>query len=209
MLFLFIGFNLLNAQSNYYYYYKGEKVYLTLHKKHFYIFTDNNFLVSSLEGKGFEKFTLIDDDTVNEKKFAHLELSIEPNDEEYYQKLELLKQLPNIENVGLFFDRFDSAPIGISKYFYVKLKNINDYKVLENIASQKKVQIIKGVSSMPEWYVLAPLNNNSASSSLELCNQFYETGLFADVDPAFMFNFGSDNEEKYQILPQQTSILAT
>ena len=33
----------------------------------------------------------------------------------------LLKQLPNIENVGLFFDRFDSAPIGISKYFYVKL----------------------------------------------------------------------------------------
>ena len=41
---------------------------------------------------------------------------------------------------------------------------------------------------MPLWYKLK-LNKDNSKSSLEICNEFYETGYFANVDPAFQFNF--------------------
>lgn len=42
---------------------------------------------------------------------------------------------------------------------------------------------------MPMWYILS--TTNSTYTSLELSNQYYESGLFADVDPAFAFNFSN------------------
>ena len=43
---------------------------------------------------------------------------------------------------------------------------------------------------MPLWYKLE-LNNGNSRSSLEICNEFYETGHFADIDPAFQFDFSN------------------
>jgi subtilisin family serine protease len=43
---------------------------------------------------------------------------------------------------------------------------------------------------MPLWYKLK-LNIGNNKSSIDVSNEFYETGNFADVDPAFMFNFNN------------------
>lgn len=43
---------------------------------------------------------------------------------------------------------------------------------------------------MPIWYILKSAIN---SNGLETSNKFYETGKFTDVDPAFMFNFKTNN----------------
>jgi subtilisin family serine protease len=37
------------------------------------------------------------------------------------------------------------------------------------------------------WFILS--TTNSSFTSLELSNQFYESGLFSDIDPAFIFDF--------------------
>ncbi|UOE41399.1 S8 family peptidase [Chryseobacterium suipulveris] len=191
--FLFVVFGFLNAQTDFYYYYKGQKKYLTVNKKSFYLFTNNNFDTSSTANLGVEDYILIDDINSVNTKFTHLKLSNEPTDNQtYFQKLNELKQLPNVEHVGLFFENENGElSVGISKYFYVKLKDISDFSILNQTALVKGADIVKQVPNMPKWYIVAVSNGNSISS-LELGNQFYETGLFDTVDPAFMFNFTFD-----------------
>jgi len=132
------------------------------------------------------------DKLTQSQDIVKLEFQNEPSDTEFNQKLNLLKQNPEIKNIGLFFKRGDNAvSIGTSNIFYVKLKNISDFDVLQQTTISKGVQIEKQVPYMPEWYIIS-VNNPYLGTSLSLSNQFYETGLFADVDPAFMFNFTSN-----------------
>ena len=63
-LFLF-NFIISNAQSNYYYYYKGEKVFLTLDKKSLSISVFDNFHEQSLNDIGLKKYSLEDDNSLN------------------------------------------------------------------------------------------------------------------------------------------------
>ncbi len=122
--------NSMMAQSNYYYY-KGNKVNLSV-----------DYNLSNQSGK----------------------LSI--------------KRQNNIESIT------------ISNIFYVKLKNSTDLNLLQQVANQKNVNIIHQNIFMPLWYKLE-LNNGNSRSSLEICNEFYETGHFADIDPAFQFDFSN------------------
>jgi serine protease len=179
----------LNAQSNYYYYYKGQKVYLTLDKTLLNISAGENLQKSSVTPLNFKDFNLeIDNSNSQLQKNAKLEFQSIPSDIEFLQKINSLKQNVNINNVSLYFKRTNAPSIGTSKYFYIKLKNENDFATLQQIAIQKNVQIVKQVPYMPNWYILS-LNKTTIGNSIDLTNYFYETGLFADVDPAFMFNF--------------------
>tara|TARA_B110000879_G_C11169858_1_gene513043 strand:- start:1544 stop:3469 length:1926 start_codon:yes stop_codon:yes gene_type:complete len=119
------------AQSNHYYYYKGEKINLTI---------DDNY------------------SDQNNTYFKRTDTDIEP--------------------------------IQISNIFYIKLYKASDLSQLEQTTSQKNVSIVNQNSFMPLWYKLK-LNTNNNKTSLQVCNEFYETGKFADVDPAFMFKFNN------------------
>lgn len=194
LLFAISGF--LNAQSDYYYYYRGQKKYLTLDKKSFYAFTNNNFDRSSITKLGFKDHSEVNKASSEKTKVRHLELAAEPKDKTaYYQKLNELRRIPNVEHVGLFFKNSNSESVGISKYFYVKLKNPNDYNLLQKIAKEKKADIVKQIPNMPKWYMIA-VSNGSTSTSLDMGNQFYETKLFDTVDPAFIFKFSYDEDVK-------------
>ena len=48
LLFLFFGALFINAQSNYFYYYKGQKIYLTLDKTKLSIITNSQFEKNSI-----------------------------------------------------------------------------------------------------------------------------------------------------------------
>ncbi|MGC6430329.1 MAG: S8 family serine peptidase [Jejuia sp.] len=90
---------------------------------------------------------------------------------------------------NIYFKRANNVkPIPISDIFYVKLHKSSDLSQLQQTANQKNASIVHKNSFMPLWYKLK-LNTNNNKSSLQVCNEFYETGKFADVDPAFMFNF--------------------
>ena len=109
----------------------------------------------------------------------------------YYkgEKVNLTLDTNTSSDNKIYFKRSNSAKsIPISNIFYVKLRNANDFSLLKQIADQKDVSIVHKNSFMPLWYKLK-LKTNNDKSSLEVCNEFYETGHFADVDPAFMFDF--------------------
>lgn len=180
---------LLNAQNNYYFYNKGNKVALQVDKKCLNIFTEDTFSKSSILVLNLKDFTLQNDNSIlSTQKYAKIEFLAEPNDIDFFQKINTLKQNENINHVSLFFKDSNSTSIGTSNIFYVKLKTTTDYSILQQITNQKNVQIIKQMPYLPEWYVLA-LKKETIGNSIDLSNYFYETGYFADVDPAFMFDF--------------------
>ena len=196
LIFLF-GILAINAQSNYYYYYKGQKIYLELDKSSVNLITNNNFTNSETTNIGLNPYTLKQDSELVTNKFGKVQYQSEPTLIDFYQKINLLKSKPNIKNIGLFFKRNGTTSIGTSNYFYVKLKSENDFNILQQYTTQKNVQIVKQVPNMNLWYILSA--TNTQFSSLELSNQFYESNLFADIDPAFMFNFrnGCTNDTNF------------
>lgn len=111
-----------------------------------------------------------------------------PTDLEFLDKITSLKKNNNINNVSLYFKRNGAPSIGTSNYFYIKLHNSKDFEILQQIATKKDVQIVKQVPNMPLWYILS-LKKTTIGNTIDVANYFYETGLFADIDPAFMFNF--------------------
>lgn len=183
------------AQNSPYYYYKGEKVYLEIDKSKLYITANSNFDETSIQITDVNEINITDDS--NSKKGSivfNSELSIL----EYYQKSNILLNNPNIANISHYFKRGEAESIGISNIFYIKLKDINDLTVLQQHAIQNNVSFIHQNQFMPLWCKLE-VNPNNPKTSLQLSNEFYETGLFDDVDPAFMFNFKTDctNDEDF------------
>lgn len=77
----------------------------------------------------------------------------------------------------------DSFPL--TNLIYVHLKDDADLPVLENIAKESNVGIIGKFEGIPHLY-LASCTKASKGNALEMANNFYESGLFEDVQPAFM-----------------------
>jgi subtilisin family serine protease len=174
------------AQNNYYYY-KGQKVFLTLDKNYINIITNNVFEKQSISNINLKEFYLqADNETSITQKFAKAEFLSEPNQLEFLQKVNSLKGNENIKNVCFYYKRNNGTSFGTSNIFYVKLKSVNDFNKLQQVAIQKNLQIINQIPNMPTWYILA-LNKTTIGDVIAVTNQIYETGLFEDVDPAFMF----------------------
>lgn len=178
--------NLLGNSQNNFYYYNGKKVFLELDKSKVNITTSLNFDTNVISNIGLKDFILEQDDLTS-YKFVKTEFISEQSVLDFYQKLNLIKNLPNVKNVGLYFKVNDSISIGTSNYFYVKLKNESDTEILIQYCIGKNVQIVKNVPYMPKWYILS--TTNSEFTSVELTNQFYESGYCDNVDPAFIFNY--------------------
>lgn len=193
LLFLFFGALFINAQSNYFYYYKGQKIYLTLDKTKLSIITNSQFEKNSISNLNIKDFNLYSSENL---KYSEIEFLTEPTDLEFYQKFNSLKSNPYINHVNLFFKRGDSiASIGISNIFYIKLKSSADYSILQERANAKGAIIEKQIPFMPLWYQLK-LNPNSIENTLTLTSEFWETGLFEDIDPGFLFNFNNDQNHQ-------------
>ncbi len=188
-----MNFNtIIYSQNNYYYYLNNVKVYLELDKTKLNICTFENFEKPTISNLNFKDFNLSDGNLNNQNlKFAKLEFQNPPTDIEFLQKSNSLKTNTEIKNVCYYFRKPSFPSIGTSNIFYVKLKNASDYKTLQQIAIQRNVQIDKQIPNMPLWYRLS-LNKTTIGDALKLSNYFYETGLFANVDPAFMFDFRNE-----------------
>lgn len=124
--------------------------------------------------------------------FLLISLSLTAQNNYYYykgEKVNLTIDENHSSKSKIYFKRSNnSEPVQISDIFYVKLREASDLNLLQENAKLNNVTIVHQNRFMPLWYKLK-LNAGNNKSSLEICNEFYETGNFADVDPAFMFNF--------------------
>ncbi len=98
-----------------------------------------------------------------------------------------LKSLNNVESVYPYYI-YNNHPFGASNKILVKLNQPSDTIHLQNVASQKSLDIIKQLDFMPLWYVVT-CNENTIESPVEMAAYLYETGLFTEVDPTFTGRF--------------------
>ena len=79
--------------------------------------------------------------------------------------------------------------VQMSNRFYVQLyDSINDLPLLYDIVKETNTTILGKIPYMSDWYALS-VRNSIIDNSLEMSNYFYETGLFKNTDPGFIFDF--------------------
>lgn len=174
------------AQTDYYYY-EGEKVFLTKSYQQVNIVTSNAFDESSINENEIQEFSMSLEKEIRNgeyKKHSKLEFITAPTTQvNYNQKITDIKNLTNIEGVYPYYT-INENDIGINNFFVVKLNQASDITLLQNIASQKNVDIISQRTHLPLWYILST-NANTIENTVELSAHFYETGYFDVVEPAF------------------------
>ena len=170
-----------------YYYYQGEKVFLTPTYQYVNIVTSNAFDETSITANGVQGFSMNSEKEVRNgeyKKHAQLEFTATiSNQTEYNQKINDLKSITNVEGVYPYYI-YNGSSIGTNNFFVVKLKQATDITLLQNVASQKNVDIIRQRTYLPLWYILST-NTSTTENSVELSAYFYETGYFDVAEPAF------------------------
>ncbi len=83
----------------------------------------------------------------------------------------------------------------ISHLFYVRLKNADDYHLLETMAYANNVDIIgKAVEKLDLWYKLA-CTPYSDCDAVSMSARFYESGLFKYSEPDIMFDIQSCSKQ--------------
>src|SRR5690554_7538657 len=176
--YIFISFIMilcvsLYAQSEYYYYYKGGKQYLTLDKTKINITTSINFQIESVSKSDLKEFDIEKDLTIPDVMFGYIKLLSEPNQIEYKQIINSLTSNKDVIAVHPNFITPEKIEIGMSSYFYVRLKDVSDYNMLNEIAKQKNVLIVEQNKFMSLWYTLR-CTKETPDNTLNIANYFYE-----------------------------------
>ena len=109
-LLFFLSFLSLHAQMSYYY--RGEKIQLTINRNYIHIIADNEFIKSSSANELFQRLNLELDGSKSVQDLVKLRLNSKSDMLEYSKLVELLKQNEQIKHVFPFFGRGDATPIG-------------------------------------------------------------------------------------------------
>lgn len=186
LLLLIIPF-FTQAQNDYYYHY-DEKIYLDLDKSSINIFVDDNFeksVVDTFNFKDFDIANVNESSMLSTKKTALLEFENELTDEEYYQNINTLKNIPSISYITKNYRNSSRQKCRTSLFFYVKLKQEGDYELLQQKALEKNTAIVNQVNFMPLWYILQ-CTDETIENVLDIANNLNESGLFQHATPDLM-----------------------
>lgn len=178
-----------SLNSDYYYWYNGEKIGISSLKNIFYVSSNDSISLESinLKTKAVSVSSSLKKGKTEEKNVRYWKI-IKLNSASAVTDYSLLKSTITNKDVYVapVFGNSEKSCIATSEFFYVKLKSQDDVHILRNTAQENAVEVIKAIDYMPNWYMLkAPTTSNG----LLMSNKFYETGLFDSVDPAFIFNF--------------------
>ena len=183
-----------NAQSDHYYYYNGEKVFLELDTQNIFMTSPNETDVTESESNLFKSSSEVNVDRTytylekidgkeeNPRDFFWKKVELQSLSEVDYQKaLEALrKQNPNLI-VAPNFKTQDGRKLGMSNYMFVELKSMTDLDKLKLSAQENGLELIGQVENMPLWYMLSVDANTC--NAMDMANQFYESGLFSHAQP--------------------------
>jgi len=177
------------GQNEFYYWYKEEKVYLKENNARRFVLLKNieseNILSQRLDTTWHvEKFkkenTVIKLNAYDENSIQqNLSWAILKTANKYEATI---TDLEDIIYDAPFFKNSKNQVVGLSHLFYVKLKNKEDLKILEELSLKHNVEIIGNDKFMPLWYILS-CTNRSTGNALTMANLFYEADLFNASEP--------------------------
>ncbi|MDR0712407.1 MAG: S8 family serine peptidase [Prevotellaceae bacterium] len=183
--------NSLN-QTNHFYYYNGQKQYLELDTKHIFIsISDKNVAISApnTNRKPLRTDILEKIRSRNNRTRFWTELSFEDQLSDSLYRIKLLGIKNSREDiiVSPYFKNQLQDKIGLSNFFYVKLKSLNDTILLQQEVEKENATIVLQNQSMPLWFVVS-ITETSQYNAMEMANRFYESELFQYAEPDLMID---------------------
>jgi len=180
------------GQKEYYYWYKGEKVYLKENKDKRFVLLKNiesEYILSQRVGNTWHVEKLKKENTVitlnaYNKKSTQQSLSWAILKTTNKSDITIM-DLDEIIYDAPFFSNSQNQDIGLSHLFYVKLNKKEDLKILDELSLKHNVEIIGSNKFMPLWYTLS-CTKRSTGNALATANLFFETGLFSASAPDLM-----------------------
>lgn len=104
--------------------------------------------------------------------------------------IEKVNQISVQENIDILSIEYligDSiATQKMSNSFYIKLHEYADTLALKELVKETNTHLLSEIPYVDKWYEIM-VANSAINNTLEMSNYFFETGLFADVDPGFVF----------------------
>lgn len=212
MLFIFALFSICifvncssdddNDQTNevvttHYYYYEGNKINLepntdflfitfndsTLLKKNAFIQQHFNLSSWGKSESGIEQNTAFGN--------YWAELEITSKEASYDVLFEKTKAIEEIQIVSPYFYTEDGSKVGVSNFFYVKLKSLADTVLLDEYNAMNKVVTYRPHNADPLWVILS-CTSQTESHALDMANKYYESRLFKYAEPDFIIEEESD-----------------
>lgn len=187
------------AQTDFYYY-KGKKMPLTLN--------ENKVVISVPKTKAEISKRILAKAKVLEKINDEVfDISvIHRSDFQYITSLDSWKEdkKSTVLSSSYFVKR--NSEVYASPYLNIQLKKEEDIKLLISYAEMYKLNIVKNMPLMPDWYILS-VTPETEKSPLQCANELYETGKFAvsvpdlcsqvkvcSDDPLFYDQWGLENQ---------------
>lgn len=189
----------------YYWYGNNEKIYLDLLPTKKYILINSTEDTTALKER--LAFKNIDVTLLNVNELNSYGIKYTQKESECWALVEGKTILPNlsddeavlyessfflISNTQTITSRIeiisDKTEIILTDKLYVKLKQLDDFSVLQSLSSENNMEIYGSYQFMPLWYILS-CTKNSRGNAMEMANLFYETQLFEYSHPEFMGRF--------------------
>jgi len=198
----------MSAQEHYYYY-KGEKVYLELNTDYVFISStgknniknarinvsvDNNNSTKIIEDRASRIFSkpigFVEKHSL--RYYRELNLTDNFSQTKYLTEIQQLRQENSNLIVSPCFQNQSIDKIGLSNYFYVKLKHQDDFSILLEQIAKHHVELVGYNKFMPLWFTLSV--TPTTPNAMQMANLFYETGLFEHTEPDLMVKVLLSNE---------------
>jgi len=142
---LFLIFAGLNAQTPYYYYYGGEKMFLKLNTKRAFVsMTEENAAeILSVRNVNYQPLRVDKQSRSDQTRFwTVLNFEDRLSDEAYLTKLSEIKREGSEVIVAPYFKSRRFENIGLSHLFFVKIKTPEDTVLLRREAEKEFVQMV-------------------------------------------------------------------
>jgi len=127
-LVVFLFFWIIAGAQEHFYYYKGEKILLTLNTQRVNLRLTADFDSLTISNLGFKLSNFHQDKSVENTFFGEIDF----NSKDYQTSIDNLKKLNGVIGVFPHFQKNNDKSIGTSDLFYIKLKGTSDLSLLES-----------------------------------------------------------------------------
>jgi len=151
---------ILHAQTPYYYYYDGEKQYLELHTEYAFLSLTEPVVSEDILHRNIT-CTDFKSDNVGKKEYqgkkgisryyTRIRFKDTLTEKQYWDLLADIKLQNSEVIISPYFKTKHGEKMGLSNFFYVKLKEEGDTLLLRQMATRKGCIIIEQNSFMPLW----------------------------------------------------------
>lgn len=204
---------ILAQQSEYYYYYNGNRIDLEVDSTHFYVVSEGELQSQSITyvrtlGYNISKqvrssvYNLVTPLPIRRSKESRAEIFLSTVEipcglttSEWGNFFENVRALDNVQQVLPSF-KLNGNKVEISNNFYVKLHSEEDVGELREMANLHNVEIIGQHKHMPLWYILS-CSVSSTSNALEVANIFYASKKFAYSEPEMYSGITFHSDDTY------------